>query len=341
MRGTSKLVMKSRITVAMVAFLLVAGAGMALSACAANAGLRGAASNAAASSGLRGVVASVNVASFSFVLMAPRSGASAGNAGAASVTVSVSPQTTFRGALHSLADLQTGMTVTVQGAVNASGGTLTATEVDDQPENNDANDHADAAGDDNGSELDGAVNSVDMAGSSFMLLLAGGALKTITVSSATEFEGGLRGLASLTHGQRVSVKGTPQANGSVAASRVEAEDDQEAPESVDIAGVIASVDTAGSSFVLTVAGGGQGTVVVNAGTEFDGGFNGFSDLQKGMRVEVRGALQADGSVLASRVHREDSGGDGGDQSGQDGSSGDSSGDSGGDSGNGSSGSGGH
>jgi hypothetical protein len=286
---------KTRASAALVALLLLAGAGMALAACAPGAGSRA----ASAGSGLRGVVASVNLNAFSFTLTEPGGGLAA--------RVNVSPRTEFRGGLRALADLKAGMTVTVHGAVSARDGAVDATEVEDQPDH-DANDD-NGANDGNGARFEGTVSAVNVAGGSFGLTLASGDRKTVTVTAGTEFEGGLRGIGSLTAGRRVSVRGALQADGSVAAESVEAENEPVEGQGgeISVIGVITALDASHSSFLLTVATGGSGTVVTNARTEFDGGFSGFSDLTTGMRVEVEGAPRSDGSVLATRVHREDSG----------------------------------
>lgn len=293
---------KTRNTLALCALLLVVSAGMGLSACAAG----GATSANAADGGLAGVVASVNVAASSFVLTPQQQ-----NAGGLSLTVNVNPQTEFRGMLHSLADLKIGMAVRVQGAANASTSTLVATEIEDQEDN--------AAGtatpSQEVSEFKGTVVSIDAAHATFVLKLADNATRTVTTSPQTEFEGGVHSLADLVTGQTVSVKGTSQADGSIAATSVEAEieaeNEQEDANEIELNGVIKSLDASHASFVLGLDDGTTKTIVTDSHTEFDGGFAGFSDLRTGMRVEVRGATQNRGAVLAARVHREDDSSDSG------------------------------
>lgn len=328
MRGDQTQPRTARVTVALVALLLIAGASMAVAACAPGAGVR-----TTASAGVRGVIASVNTTAFSFVL-APLSGG-------ADVTIVVSPHTEFRGALRQLSDLRTGMTVSVQEG-DTRDGTLEAVEIEDDR----AGDATEQASVGQQARFDGTVASIGAATSSFQLQLAGGALKTVLISPQTEFEGGLSHFASLTKGQRVSVKGALQADGAIAAASVEADNDAENDgdndaendgNEVELSGTITSLDAAHSSFILMATSGGSGTIVVNAQTEFDGGVNGFSDLRTGMTIEVQGAFDADGALLASRVHREDSGsgddrsndgsgsGDGGHDGGHDGGDGGSNG----------------
>ncbi|HEY7021347.1 MAG TPA: DUF5666 domain-containing protein [Ktedonobacterales bacterium] len=92
----------------------------------------------------------------------------------------------------------------------------------------------------------------------------------------------------------------------------------------EVHGVVASVNSAGSSFVLTVkheaddghsdSGDEHGTptttatstpstvtVTVTADTKFEGVTKSFADLKAGMKAEVGGALQSDGSFLAVKV----------------------------------------
>jgi len=290
---------RSRVAVALFALLLLCGGAVALASCGTNAGLRGA-------------IASIDTAGSSFVLT-PRPAAG----GPSGVTVTITPQTEFRGALRGFSDLTVGMQVSVQGAAQGGTNTLTATEIEDQRE--------DAAGDKNGAQdgdqFKGTVDSTDAVHAAFGLKLADGTIKTVTTSSQTEFEGTLHRFADLTQGLRVSVKGALRADGSIAAASVEAENenDQDNAEDVEVTGTIDSISAAGSSFVLKLADGTTKTVVTNARTEFDGGFHGFADLKAGMAVEVRGTSQSGGSLLATRVHREDGGGSGDGSGGHDGS----------------------
>ena len=283
-----------------LAFLLLSGA-IALASCGTTAGVQG-------------TIASVNAAASNFVVSAQQN-----NAGVSSVTVTVSLQTEFRGALRAFTDLRVGMHVKVSGTAQSGASAFAASEVEDEHEANNQDDQHN--GDQDASQFKGTVGSVNSAQSSFTLSLTDGATKTVTVSAQTEFEGGLHSLADLTPGQHVSVKGTLQADGSIAASSVEAEnEDENEPEDaneVEVTGAIAALNSGASSFVITLAGGVIRTVATNAHTEFDGGLHGFSDLTVGMRVEVRSTTQANGVLVATRVHREDDGSDdpGGDNQG--------------------------
>ncbi len=72
---------------------------------------------------------------------------------------------------------------------------------------------------------------------------------------------------------------------------------------------VASVGTAGSSLTLTIAGGPFGTRTLsatsNSATVFQG-LSGASALSAGMFLNVDGAIQSDGSLLATRIALEDS-----------------------------------
>jgi hypothetical protein len=274
-----------------VALLLLSGAA-ALASC------------GAATTEVQGAIASVNAAASNFVVTAQQNSASV-----TSFTVTVSPQTEFRGALHAFSDLRVGMRVKASGTAQSGASAFAASEIEDEHEAGHQDEQG--PGDQDASQFKGTVGSVNSAQSTFTLGLVDDTTKTVAVSSQTEFEGGLHSLADLTQGQHVSVKEVLQADGSIAASSVEAEnEDENEPEDaneVEVTGTIAALNSGASSFVITLAGGAMRTVVTNAHTEFDGGIHGFSDLTVGMRVEVRSAAQANGALLATRVHRDDDG----------------------------------
>ena len=70
-------------------------------------------------------------------------------------------------------------------------------------------------------------------------------------------------------------------------------------------GSVASVNTSGSSFVLTLSDKSTVTVTTSDKTVFDGGLTKLADLKTSASVEVKGAKKSDGSIAASRVHGED------------------------------------
>jgi hypothetical protein len=71
-----------------------------------------------------------------------------------------------------------------------------------------------------------------------------------------------------------------------------------------VSGTIASVDTAGSTFVLTQCDGTSATVAVSKTTEFGESTHGLADLKAGMFVEVEGTIQSNGTLSASNVRVE-------------------------------------
>ena len=217
----------------------------------------------------------------------------------------------------------------------------------------DANDDQgqDANKNENEFEAKGSVTSVNTSGSSFVLTRSDKSTVTVTTSDKTVFDGGLTKLADLKTGASVEVKGAKQSDGSVAASRVHGEDaadnENENENEFEATGTVSSIDTTNASFVIKMADGSSLTVTTATTTEFNGNgpFHSLADLKAGMKVEVRGAKQSDGSVAATQVKNETEGdkSGSGDTSGSgSGSGGSGSGDTGGSggSGSGSSGSGG-
>jgi hypothetical protein len=69
--------------------------------------------------------------------------------------------------------------------------------------------------------LVGTVGSVDVGASSFVLKETDGTSVTVTVSGATQFLGSVHALANLKANMHVTVKGTKQADGTIAASSIQ------------------------------------------------------------------------------------------------------------------------
>ncbi|HET9111062.1 MAG TPA: DUF5666 domain-containing protein [Ktedonobacterales bacterium] len=70
---------------------------------------------------------------------------------------------------------------------------------------------------------------------------------------------------------------------------------------VDLHTVVASVNTSAGAFSVTVNGSSM-TVIVTGSTIFDGDVRSLSGLRAGQKAEVKGTIQADGSLLASDVN---------------------------------------
>jgi hypothetical protein len=117
----------------------------------------------------------------------------------------------------------------------------------------------------------------------------------VTTSSTTAFNDTT--CARVANGMRVEVKGARQPDGSVTASRIEADDDNVVNGRVELNGPVASLTAGGCPAVSFVV---QGTrVATNSATVFDDIT--CATLANGVQVEVEGQRQADASVLASRI----------------------------------------
>ena len=116
----------------------------------------------------------------------------------------------------------------------------------------------------------------------------------VTTNSATTFRDGI--CMDVKDGARVEVKGTRQADGSILATRVELKQAQ-AQQEAEVEGVVSgSTGTCPAvTFMVNTT-----KVTTNSATAFRDGT--CADATKnGARVEVKGAKQADGSILATRV----------------------------------------
>lgn len=76
-----------------------------------------------------------------------------------------------------------------------------------------------------GGTLRGTVQSVNTSANTFTIKLFGGTITTVTVTANTVFQGHASSLSGLQVGWSVSVQGTYQANGTFAATNVNAYDD--------------------------------------------------------------------------------------------------------------------
>jgi len=279
-----------KMTVALFALLFLLGG--ALTAC-----------SSGGSGALTGRVASIDSANSSFTLTPQQASASA-----SSVTVHVSPQTEFHGALRSLRDLAIGMLVKVQGSAASSA--FTATQVEDQDQNDDHGQEGQHE------EFKGTVGVIHISNASFDLVLADGSTRLVSTDAQTEFEGTLHHFTNLATGQRVEVKGAVQADTSILAASVEGENEDnhsnKGAHEIEGTGPVLSVGSNSFDMQLSQR---QVTVIVSSATDFDGGLHSLADLKVGMQVEIKGVLQSNGAIAASQVHGEDNhdghGGDGG------------------------------
>lgn len=227
MLGKLALLLKSKVAVAVLGAVLVAGGGTTVALAATGAPIQlpilsqgqnhsndgqGNAQKTNHDDGQQaeGVISSIDNGNNTFVV-APEHGSS--------VTVAVNDKTVYEGGLNSFADLKVGQHVETKGTLQ-SDGSLLASKIEGQNEN--ANDKDGQDGQEN--DLKGTVGSIDSAHSSFVLQMAGGASKTIQVSSNTSFDGGFNSFADIKVGMTVEVKGNLQSDGSVAASDVQRDD---------------------------------------------------------------------------------------------------------------------
>ena len=125
--------------------------------------------------------------------------------------------------------------------------------------------------------------------------------KTVTVgtrsfatSASTVYDGGT--CAELVATAVVEAKATTQADGTLLATKVEFEEANE-DSLTHVEGTVATIT--GTCPAITVVVTGQPSVATSATTQFRKGA--CADVQPGTRVEMRGTLQADGTVTATRV----------------------------------------
>ena len=138
--------------------------------------------------------------------------------------------------------------------------------------------------------------------------------KTVAVSAATKIEGHQHvtlTFVDLKVGDSVEVEGTAQTDGSVLATKIKVEDQgNDNAAEVRLTGTVEFVTPP----TLQVSG---RTVVTNSATDIhSNGAKSLSDILVGSTVEVRGVVQADNSILASRIELK-SGGSSGDDDGED------------------------
>ena len=211
--------------------------------------------------------------------------------GAGDVAVALDPSTIFRkqGNPAACADVHTGDTVEVSGTAQGDGSVLAAKVTIESAETEDT-------------EISGIVASIDCVGNSMVVTTSSGDV-TVTFDPSTAFvrQGDPAACADVQVGDAVEVSGVAQGDGSIAASRVSFE----APETEDaeISGTVASIDCGASSMVVTTESG-DVTVGFDGNTEFSGNDHAAAvcaDIVPGDSVEVSGALQGDGSILASKV----------------------------------------
>jgi hypothetical protein len=123
---------------------------------------------------------------------------------------------------------------------------------------------------------------------------------TVTASSATVYEGGT--CASIIVGAKIRLSGL-KSELTIQATKVQFKSTESAPkptfQKVEGEGVISSL-TAGTSCPALGFAIDRYAVTIDAATVFDSGA--CADLKAGLRVHVKGSLNSDGSVAASRIN---------------------------------------
>ena len=162
-------------------------------------------------------------------------------------------------------------------------------------------------------EVSGTVSSIDC-GAGTMVVTTDSGDVTVALTDTTAFFGPHHAAAAcgdIATGDAVEVEGTLQDDGSVVACKVSFEPPE--VEETEVSGTINGTPDSGTqSFILTTDSG-DVTIDTDSNTVIkqDGDIKTFADLADQMQVEVDGILQADGSILASKISIEsgDGGGD--------------------------------
>lgn len=160
-------------------------------------------------------------------------------------------------------------------------------------------------------QLEGLVTAI-----SATTLTVSGRVANVTPSTVIVHGDKTIALSSIHVGDRVHVKGTPVSatapDGPINATKIEVQNpdddndqgDDNDKNQVEVKGAIATGSLAGSCAANTLSFKvGTTTVKTNASTKFDD--TSCAALKAGDRVEVKGTRQADASVLASKVEKDD------------------------------------
>ncbi len=222
-------------------------------------------------------------------------------------TVTVTSATTIAhgGTTVAFAALKVGDRVHVHGTV--SGSTVTAVSIELQtsnpgnpgppvpPPSNPTPPGGDDPGKNESVEASGKVAGLSGACPSIQFTLG---TTTVTTSPSTKFSDGT--CSQIATGTLVEVKGTKQANGSIAATSVSLEQ-EESHEPSEASGKVAGLSGTCPTIQFTL---GTTTVTTSSSTQFSGGT--CSQITAGTEVEVKGAKQTNGSIAASSVKIEKS-----------------------------------
>lgn len=162
---------------------------------------------------------------------------------------------------------------------------------DDEEEDEDED-----GGQDSSASIEGSLSAIGGTRPALLLTVGG---TTVRTSASTEVQrrGDTQSLEALQIGQALHVVGTRQADGSLNARRIQIKDDEAGGE-FEIEGSVGGLK--GTCPVVSFGVNGF-DVRTDGSTVFNGA--GCGDLRSGHKVLVKGARQADGSVLAKSVKR--------------------------------------
>ena len=154
-----------------------------------------------------------------------------------------------------------------------------------------------------GEESEGLVSAVDAAAGTLTVLDQRLGAVVVKTSATTILRHGQTALtlSQFQIGMRVHVKAVLQQDNTYLATEIVLQS-QNAGGEREVGGSVTSIDAAAKTFVVQSTGASV-TIRTDSSTTFKRRGNGgsFSDVIVGARVEVKGILQADGSILARKV----------------------------------------
>lgn len=150
-------------------------------------------------------------------------------------------------------------------------------------------------------EIEGRITEIDLAGRT---LRVGDTVINVPAGTTIRHGGTPVDFSSLRVGDRVHIKGAATGP-TVTASEVKLQNPASGPGKpddgrVELKGAIADLAGVCPSISFAISG---SPVATNAATEFEGGA--CSTLKNGDKVEVKGTRQSNGTVLASKIEKED------------------------------------
>ena len=152
-------------------------------------------------------------------------------------------------------------------------------------------------------EASGTVSSIDC-GAGTMVVTTDSGDVNVTLTDTTAYFGPHHVAAAcgdIAQGDAVEIEGTLQDDGSIVACKVSFEPPE--VEDVEVSGTINGAPDGGTQTFILTTDQGPVTIDVNSSTVIQEhhDLKSFTDLADGMSVEVEGVLQADGSILATKI----------------------------------------